>query len=165
MTSNFRPITQCNFSSSCVPGAEVSLEAVFVGTAIRNGIITLEGQTYDDNVGSADSLTQANLEFSGSFTAPPAAPSATLSAPFGFTGSFAIPDESGLASITHLLRGGGIGTINLGFSPTLSSWVVESARYDFSSTAAPVPEPGTMLLVGLGFAGVARRMTRPRART
>lgn len=160
--SNFRPIAQCNMGSACGPGAEINLDAVFVGTALRNGIITFEGQTYDDAVGSTNSLTQGNLEFSGSVTAPPAGSSATLTAPFGFTGSFAIPDESGLGSITHLLRGGGIATLDLGFSPIFSSWVVESARYDFSATTAPVPEPGTLLLVGLGIAGVARRMARAR---
>ena len=162
--SNFQPIAQCNMASACGPGAEINLEAVFVGTSLRDGIITFEGQTYDDAVGSSNSPTQGNLEFSGSVTAPLGGSSATLTSPFGFTGSFLIPDDTGANSITHLLRGGGIATLNLGFSPIFSSWVVESARYEFSPTAAPVPEPGTMLLVGLGIAGVAKRMTRGRAR-
>jgi hypothetical protein len=69
--------------------------------------------------------------------------------------------------VRHMLSGGGVATISLspdltpGFSP---AWRVESVRYEFSGAAAPVPEPGTMLLVGLGMAGVARGMLRARQR-
>ena len=159
------PWMQCNVPS-CRPGTEVSLLARWSGSAI-SGPMSFEGETYD-RVGGFIDLAQASVEFTGSFTAPPMGPSATVMTPFSFSGIFTIPDEAGIGQIRHTLFGGGTATVQL--VPNTSSlpgdpaWMVQSARYEFSA-ADPVPEPATLLMVGAGIAGVARRVRRKRAHT
>ena len=157
----FAPFNQCSFPS-CDPGTEVSLRGLWSGNDLT-GDLTFEGQTYND-LGGLNSFTQARLEFTGSFVAPALAPTATVTAPFSLAASsFTIPNAAGNAHILHMLLGHGTATIQLsqGFGDD-PAWVVDSVRYDFSATD-PVPEPGTMLLVGLGIAGAARRFSRARA--
>jgi hypothetical protein len=145
----------------CDPGTVVSLRASWLGNDLT-GQLTFDGQTYND-LGGMNSLTQATVEFLGSFIAPPLAASATLIAPFSFGGQFSVPNDTGTAPVTHSLSGAGTATINLSMAfPGDPAWRVDSVRYDFSA-ADPVPEPGTMLMVGLGIAGVARRVRRARA--
>lgn len=162
--TNFQPSVLCNFTPDCVPGTEVSLAAVWVGSDIPADM-TFEGETFTD-IGHLESLAGASLEFSGSFVAPALDTPAVVTAPFAFMGSFSIPVAPDNEVVRHMLTGGGIATISLsphltpGFDP---AWRVDSVRYAFSDAATPVPEPATMLLVGLGMVGVARRMTRARA--
>ena len=53
-------------------------------------------------------------------------------------------------------------TIQLRQSADSQYWNIHQIRYDFN-TADPVPEPATMVLVGLGFAGVGRKYRSRRA--
>lgn len=159
----FEPFNQCSFPI-CDPGTEVSLRGLWSGNDLT-GDLTFEGQTYND-LGGLNSFTQARVEFTGSFVAPPLAPTATVTAPFSLaSSSFTIPNAAGTDSILHMLLGHGTATIQLsqGFGDD-PAWVVDSVRYDFSA-ADPVPEPATMLLVGLGIAGAARRLRAARANT
>lgn len=154
----------------CEPGTTVSLHAHWVGLDVRGGILTFDGETYP----LRDDAAAAGVDFQGSFIAPPIARSAVVTAPFllppripGTSGGsgFSLPFPGG----SFALQGNGTATINLSQyfenSPEgprfLNAWTVESVRYDFSA-AEPVPEPGTLLLAGLGIAGIARRVSRRR---
>ena len=165
-TGIFGPYQQCNAVPECPEGTEVTLRSFWSGGDV-SGTISFDGRTSPLNEFNGASV---GLEFSGSFVAPPLAPTAVVTAPFQLIpvgsgsdlgSSFSIP---GLG--THTLFGAGTATITLSgwaFSPSgdtsLNRWSVNSVRYDFSA-AEPVPEPATMLLVGIGMAGVARRYAK-----
>ena len=162
----FSPWSQCSSTPECSPGDSVSLRAFWSGFDVRNGVLTFEGETYQvREFGSGASVA---VQFAGSFIAPPLAESAVVTAPFTlvpftptFGGSgFILPYPS--LGIQPFF---GFGTATINLSPWGSAfpgvWTVDSVRYEFSATE-PVPEPGTMLLVGLGIAGAARRLRRAR---
>lgn len=159
----FKPWEQCETAPECHPGTVVSLGAFWSGFDIRNGLLSFDGQTYklSENGGAS-----AGVAFSGSFIAPPLAPSAVLAAPFrlvpaggssaGSSFMLPYPDHPPLTFLT----GAGTATVNLSpWGPAFpEAWGVDSVRYDFS----PVPEPGTVVMIGLCLAGVARRVSRRR---
>jgi hypothetical protein len=165
----FGPRLQCGFSPGCAPGTLVSLRGFWSDSDVR-GVLTFEGETYPVGGGLFNDAS-VTVEFEGSFVTPPLAPSAVITAPFTlvpFTiamggSAFTLPPSAGDGR--YPIAGSGITTINLrsGGAAFPGVWVIESVRYDFSA-GEPVPEPGTLLLVGLGIAGAARRVTRARAR-
>ncbi|HTH03079.1 MAG TPA: PEP-CTERM sorting domain-containing protein [Vicinamibacterales bacterium] len=150
----YAPRMECG-ANICLPGDEVSLRAAWSGSDL-SGELGFEGQVYGD-LGGAESLAGAVVDFTGSFVVPPFAPTATVTAPFQLNGLFSIPNAAGTASIQHILTGFGTATITM----TLGEFqfVVDRTRYDLSSQQ-PVPEPGTMLMVGFGTVVIVRRLKR-----
>ena len=154
----FAPWSRCSFPE-CAPDTSVSLRAHWSGMDVRRGVLSFEGSTYP----VTESGAFVALEFSGSFVTPPFAMSAVVTAPFQlipFTSStggsgFSLPFPN-----TEIwpLAGSGTATIALSPYPVAefpNRWTVDSVRYEFTA-ADPVPEPGTMLLVGIGMGAIAR---------
>ena len=161
----FMPRDQCSVPL-CPPDTTVSLRAHWSGFDIRSGVLTFEGTTYP----VTESGAFVALEFGGSFVTPPFAESAVVTAPFQLVPFSPSTGGSGfsLPFPDHLLRSlAGFGTATITLSPYPvaefpNRWLVDSVRYEFAA-AEPVPEPATLLLVGIGVAGVARRVRRRRA--
>ena len=146
-------------SGECGPGMTVSLAGGWSASAV-SGQLTFDGRTYDDLGSGEDGTPQATVIFDGSFVTPPLAPTAVVTAPFVFGGSFTSPADGGLSMMTHTLTGSGTATISLREWGS-AFWNVDAVRYEFAAPQ-PVPEPGTMLLVGFGTVMIGRRLKRRR---
>ena len=154
---NVHPLNECD---RCLPGLELSVGGILSGAAFV-GVATLNGTTYTD-FSSVDSPASLYFEFFGS-TVAPAFQDAPISitAPFSFRGIFSVP----FPDQPVMLTGGGLATLL--FKPAIfvegesRRWMVESVRYDFGDQT-PVPEPGTLLMVGSGLLAFARAAKRAR---
>ena len=152
----------------CEPGAPVSFNAFWSGGDFH-GTAQVGGQSYllgsgDPGSGTA-SVVLAWAAVSGVAPAFTGAATASMAAPFTFTGIFTypfIPSTELPASVS--LLGSGTATVNLAWH-TDGFWIFDNARYEFQSASA-VPEPGTLLLIGAGAVTTLvqrRRQRRSRA--
>jgi len=149
----------------CEPGTAISLGTVWTGFDLLATVAALEGTLYTQ-VGGANSPNQLLVQTAGATVAPAFGTSnqVTLTAPFSFEGLFThAPDVTG-PTATETLFGSGLATLSLvrlpgdGTVPDL--WQYGSVRFDFASTAAPVPEPASLVLLGSGLALIARKTLR-----
>lgn len=153
-------LDQC-VTPDCAVGTTVDLEVRWTGKDLL-GSAAFRGRTYDE-VGQVGLGAQMDAGWTGSLTIPPDFTSGLLTAPFLFSGAFSFPPR-GNGDLTPLDLVGR-GTATLAFEPFPGKpgiFLIESARFEFDG--APVPEPSTLMLVGLGGAAVARIRARRRSK-
>lgn len=144
-------------ADQCVPGATVPLNVGWGGFDL-NSVVTLDGVTYE-GVGTAGVQTDATARFVASATLPPfSGETSTVVVPFQFSGTF----TGGLSNVDLV----GAGTVTSTFRRItgvgeFDFYVQQQSIFRFESTPSPVPEPGTLLLVGGGMLwGLRNRMRR-----
>jgi hypothetical protein len=158
----FGPRNSC---SPCLPGQPVSLLAAWSGNDLT-GTATFQGQTYTQVGSLASGHAVGQVTFSGpSPLAPPLEGfAASVTAPFEFNGAFFFPAMGGAPDTSAALFGSGTATVELFRTSLDIPWSYRGANYTFEAVD-PIPEPGTLLLVGSALAGLAarrRRLARPR---
>jgi hypothetical protein len=144
----------------CAPGSPVNFNATWGGNDLH-GTATFNGVTYEGLGSLAPNSPSGLVEFTstGTVMAPVDGVIATLQAPFDFQGRFFFP---GASPESPTFIGAGTATVTL-FRPSNDiPWSFQSAGYQFSDANAPVPEPGTLLLVGTVLAGLAARRRKGR---
>lgn len=159
----FGPNETCRLGF-CNPGQSLNFGGVnFHGPFDVSGTFRLGDRTFAVNTNTE----RADLRFDWNATlvAPSDLPLGlvTLTAPFSLTGSFIWFDVFAHTPANPHLDFFGNGTLTAIFDhrnfefPGQNQLFLQSARYDF----APTPEPGTLLLLATGLAGVvSARRTR-----
>ena len=159
----FAPTDRCNGDPArCAPGATLGLSAVFSDNDLT-GTATLDGVTYY-HLGSLGSLASGDVRFAGSIVLPPLAASATVTAPFLFSGTFFHPFGTSSAVIGEALAARGFATLSLTPNRAFSSaWHLDRAVYRFAGEPAATPEPGPLFLTGIGLIALAAALSRRNA--
>jgi PEP-CTERM motif len=160
----YAPAEQC-FGPPCFPGRPFSVNAAWFG--VGSGTASIDGNTF--NLGQQDEQTGAiNAFFEGILLLPSFTGEqfGSASAPFQFSGALFLPFELGFPPIDLPLAGRGTVTATFEWPhPDLpNSWIFRSISYEFES-AAPVPEPTTLVLFGTGLGGLVVRRWRRISRT
>ena len=150
----FTPWSQC--LTGCAPGSPIDLFGRWSGSDFE-GSVTINGGTFPLGISTSENYS-TEVFFMGSVLAPAfdGRTTAEVSAPFSFSARLFPPQGDGQ---TRDLVGRGTATLELTRTLESAGWVFNQAVYTFEPFT-PVPEPGTMTLIGLGLAGMICRQRR-----
>jgi hypothetical protein len=154
------PIVNC---APCTPGAVLDLSTTLAVRDWDAGRATVDGRTYDSVYynGSFNFDTGSVIvpDMPPGQSGPDAQGLSRLFTTFGFTGTlagFADSSLTGVPLFSTALTGGGLVAVAFSNYPPESGIRVLQLDYHFAD-AAPVPEPGTLLLFASGAAWIAAR--------
>jgi hypothetical protein len=166
--ATLRPGTGATGPGLVTPGTTVRLFGSWSGIHLP-GTVVYGGETFPA-VGSLDSPNQARVAFESSmFTLPSDGPGPiTITAPFTLVGSFSGRPDRTLAppTLQATFIGSGIATLPFTFlTGPVPHWNSGTATLQLSTPLEAIPEPGSLMLLGLGLAGAytARRRQRRRS--
>jgi hypothetical protein len=131
-----------------VPGQSYSFTGLWSGLDVA-GTGMVDGTAYTTSATMVGTLNAGPLDVPA-----PAAGTTTAQAPFVVTAQFAL-NRPMSDPLVVTLAGSGTGSLFLSATPD-GMWNADSAHLDFGSTAAPIPEPTSLLLLGIGLAGAYR---------
>ena len=131
----------------CLPGTTLNLGVHTPGGDV-GGTATLQGVTYG-NFGGATSFNNMAIDFAGSLVLPSLTPTAVVTAPFTFTGTFTHTVNGGLPTASESLTGNGTATVFLAADVNFpGSWRVTRVFYSLNQSL-----PAGWLSADIGVVG------------
>ena len=149
--------------------------ALVTDTALNPGSPVVTGIAYDRSFAGATQTTLFdidsagnNLTTQGGINGSPSPNLGTLTVVGGLTGiaGSAVTgfDISGVTGVAYLSNNSGLFTLNLGTGAASNVGAIGSGALGiFDITAAPIPEPGSLTLMGIAAAGLYRVVRRKKA--